>query len=208
MQTLPSRILALITDPERHYLPLTEAVERAIQGGISLLQLRDKRTSAKRLLRQAQLFRELTRGKIPLLINDRIDIAIASKADGVHLPEEGLPVPIVRKLCPYPCLVGRSVHSLKAAQKAIAEGVDYLQVGTIFPTECKPGHQGNGTKLLADIRQLTDLPIIAIGGISTANIPQVLKAGASGVAVVSAILRDPQPEKATRSLRQKLDLFR
>jgi len=184
---------------------LVEAVEKACSGGVDMVQLRLKNVPASDFYQSAKEIKAVLPEDIPFLINDRVDIAVAVGADGVHLPELGLPVSLVREQMGEDAIVGRSVHSVEAALQAYREGVDYLQVGTIFPTGCKPGHKGSGVVLLEEIRNVVgEMPIIAIGGISEENAVMTVQAGANGVAVVSRILQADDPSLAARHLKNRL----
>ncbi|HEY8491726.1 MAG TPA: thiamine phosphate synthase [Dehalococcoidia bacterium] len=204
MPGLPRPCLALVTD--RTLAPdLPAAVERAVRGGVDLVQLRERDLPAGDLLRLARELRAITRGRALLVVNDRLDVALAAGADGVHLPEAGLPVPAARRLAPDGFLVGRSVHDAEGAARAAREGADYLVVGTVFPSRSHPGGGAAGPGLLGRVRAAAGpLPLLGIGGIDAGNAAAVLAAGADGVAVVSAVLAAADPEAAARALRAAL----
>lgn len=204
--------LALVTDRslcqdlasgESHWRqPLAAKVAQAVRGGVGLVQLREKDLPAAQLLALAQELRAVTAARALLVINDRLDVALAAGPDivGVHLPEEGLPVAAARRLAGHDFLIGRSVHSVQAAVQAQEEGADYLFVGTIFPSRSHPNAPTAGPVLLRQVAEAVSIPFLAIGGVVATNVGEVMRAGASGAAVISAILASPSPEVAARDL--------
>ncbi len=140
-------------------------------------------------------------------MNDRVDVALAAEADGAHLGEAGLPVPAARRAVALRerFLIGRSVHSLEGAREAAHAGADYLLFGNVFATASHPGKEPAGTEMLARVAAGVPVPVIAIGGITPENAAECRRAGAAGVAVISAILDVPDPEAAARELRRCLD---
>lgn len=202
---LPYPCLALVTDRRRCRGPLDAAVEQAVAGGVNLVELREKDLPADELLALARRLRALTRGRALLVVNDRVDVAVASDADGAHLPERGLSVRDARALLGAGRLVGRSVHSVAGALDAEREGADYAILGTIYATSSKPGVSPAGVGLMAEAARATRLPLLAIGGVTAERAPEVMAAGAWGVAVVSAVLDADDPADAARRLRVALD---
>ncbi len=204
---LPYPCLALVTDRRRCRIPLDAAVERAIAGGVNLVELREKDMPADELLALARRLRAVTRGRALLVVNDRVDVAMASGADGAHLPERGLPVRDARALLLRQAggLVGRSVHGVAGALDAERDGADYAILGTIYATSSKPGVSPAGVGLVAEASRATRLPLIAIGGVTAERAPEVMAAGAWGVAVISAVLDADDPADAARRLRVALD---
>jgi thiamine-phosphate diphosphorylase len=200
-------LLCLVTD-ERHPA-LVEVARQALEAGIDLLQLRGPGLSAARLYELATILGPLARQHgARLIINDRLDVALAVGADGVQLGRRSLPLAVARSLCQrwgQSLLLGASVHSLAEAEEAVAAGADYLLAGTIFPSPSHPGQAGAGPTLL---RQLRDrwprLPLLAIGGLSAANAAQAIAAGADGIAVISAIYGAASVAQAVDALRQAL----
>jgi thiamine-phosphate pyrophosphorylase len=138
------------------------------------------------------------------MINDRVDIAQAAEADGVHLPELGLSVGVARWLLGRYVLTGRSVHSVDAAVEAQRSGADYVQVGSVFESTSHPGQEPAGVELIREVRNAVSIPVIAVGGITAANVGQVIEAGAHGIAVISAILRAEDKTEAAKELKQAL----
>ncbi|HLB29217.1 MAG TPA: thiamine phosphate synthase [Dehalococcoidia bacterium] len=206
---LPLPCLMLVTDRRAcKGRSLVNLVAAAVAGGVDAVQLREKDLPSGELWELAHKLRTVTRKRAILLINDRLDVALAVGADGVHLPEDGLPEVAARKLGGPDLLIGRSVHSVERARQAAQGGADYLVVGPIFPTASHPGIAPAGPDLLTEIRQAVsvgahgDAPLLlAIGGISRDNVAQVVAAGARGCAVISAILGAPDPRRAARELK-------
>ena len=194
--------LCLVTDRRRLAAGrcLEEVVARAVEGGATMVQLREKDLPAGEMLTLACRLREVTRGKALLLINDRVDVALACQADGVQLGEHGLPVEAARRASGDGLLLGRSVHSVEGAVAAEAEGVDVLVVGTIFESESHPGASAAGVGLLRRVSDRVRIPALAIGGVTSANVSSVIAAGASGAAVIGDIVASDDPELATRAL--------
>ncbi len=194
--------LHLVTDRRlRGDSGLTALVAEAAAGGLGAVQLREKDLPGGDLLHLAEaLLRAL--GDTPLLVNERVDVALAAGAAGVHLPAAGLPTPAVRRLVGPDRLVGRSVHSLEEARQAEDEGADYVILGTIFATPSKPGRTPAGLPLVREVTAAVRLPVIAIGGIDERNAAAVIGAGAHGVAVSSAILRAPAPALVVERLAE------
>lgn len=186
-----------------------DVARAALAGGATIIQLRDKTASTRRLLEIAQIIRLLTRqAKALFIVNDRLDVALAAEADGVHVGQDDLPVEIARKIAGGNFIIGASATSLEEARRAAAAGADYLGIGTIFPTGSKSdAGTALGLEILGQIKQATNLPVIAIGGITADNAPSVLKAGADGLAVISAITGAPDMIAATRNLIELVRKF-
>ena len=198
--------LALVTDRSAlGGLSLEEAVAQAVEGGANLVQLREKDLPAADLLALAERLRAVTRlGRALFLVNDQLDVALACAADGVHLPEQGLTVAVARRLAGDGFIIGRSVHGVAEAVRAQEEGADYVQVGPIFASRSHPGQPVAGLGLLEAVAARVTIPILAVGGITAANVDQAMAAGASGAAVISAILGAPSPREAARGLAQAM----
>ena len=179
-------------------------VDAAVRGGVNLIQLREKDMAASRLLALAKRLRNLTNGRALLFINDRIDVALACGADGVQLGEEALSLEAARRVSGGRLLLGRSVHSVESAATAEAAGADLLLLGTIFPTESHAGVAAGGLELLERVRRHVGLPILAIGGVNADTVASVIRAGASGAAVITAITRSPDPNSAAREIMAEM----
>lgn len=203
MPPLPASVppLHLVTDRLRcGGRDLLVVVEAALAGGVGAVHVREKDLPAGELYRLAVALLPLTRraGAL-LLVNDRLDVARAAGADGVELPATGLPVDAARRLWPEG-IVGASVHSPEAAARAAREGADFVLLGTIYRTASHPGVAGAGPALVRRAVAATACPVVAIGGITAANAPEVRRAGAQGVAVITAISLAEDPRAAAQQL--------
>jgi thiamine-phosphate pyrophosphorylase len=191
----------LVTDRKRcGNRALTQVVAEAIDGGVNAVQLREKDLPAGELLQLARQLRGVCGQRARLLVNDRVDVALLCGADGIHLGEDGLPVAAARQLLPASMRVGRSVHSVNAARQAELDGADYVLAGTIFPSPSHPDVPPAGVQLLQNTIQRLTIPVLAIGGITAANVAECWKAGVGGVAVASAVLRAENPCLAAERL--------
>ena len=180
-------------------------VADAVAGGVNLVQLRLPGLPAGQVFEVGQELARLVRGRASLVVNDRVDIAQAIGADGVQLGERGLAVAVARRLVGAELLIGRSVHSLAGALEAAGAGADFLVLGTIFQTQSHPEASGAGPALVRDVRAAVGIPVIAIGGITADNARSVIEAGASGVAVISAVLDAEDPRQGAAILRAAMD---
>ena len=182
-----------------------EVAAAAARGGADVIQWRDKQAPDGEFLEMARRLREETRRQgVLFIVNDRVAVALLSKADGVHIGHEDLPVPEVRALVGDSMLIGRSTHSLEEALKAEIQGADYIGVGPVFATPTKPGVRAVGLEGVRQVRGKVRIPWVAIGGIDLENAGLVSSAGAACVAVVRAVAAAPDPEAAARSLKGKL----
>jgi thiamine-phosphate pyrophosphorylase len=175
---------------------LMQRVREGMDGGVHVVQLREKDSSAKDLYTLAQQLRHMTADRAIFLINDRIDVALAVGADGVHLPENGLPIAEARRLLGEDKLIGCSVHNVASAVQCAQEGADYLHIGTLYATDSKPGAKPAGPNLVRIVTAAVKIPIIGVGGVTTRNAPNVIAAGAHGVAAISALLDAPDTGEA------------
>lgn len=183
-----------------------EIAEGALRGGVAALQLRWKSGPLREMLRLGEALRELCRQHgVPFLINDRVDVAMALGADGVHLGQEDLPPEVARRLLGPRALIGVSARTPEQAQAAEAAGADYLGTGSVFPTASKANPTLIGLEGLATVVRSTRLPVVAIGGVNPENAAACIRAGAVGVAVISAIAQAPDPEAAARALRRAVE---
>ncbi len=179
-------------------------VRQAVAGGVNVVQLREKDLPLAALLRLAIELREATKEQALLIVNGPPEVAAAAGADGVHLPEDGPTTASVREVLGGTAIIGRSVHSLAAALRAEAEGAEYIQLGSIYPSRSHPGRAPAGLTLLQEIAQSLNIPVIAVGGITADNMRATLNAGAAGCAVISAILAAANTGAATRDLLQAM----
>lgn len=186
---------------------LTDVVAAAVQGGVTCVQLREKLLNTRDFFAQALLLKELLAPHgIPLVINDRIDVALACGAQGVHLGQGDMPVAQARRLLPPDVFIGLSVETMDDVARSASLSVDYLGVSPIHATPTKTDTQMPwGLDGLRKVRSATALPLVAIGGIHAGNARAVLAAGADGLAVVSALCSAPDPRAAAAALRKLMD---
>ncbi len=184
-----------------------EVVRAAVDGGVGVVQLREKDLPARRRYELGTEVREITReAGVPLIVNDRVDLAQALSADGVHLGDDDLPVDVAREILGEDAIVGRSVSFVDDARAAEAAGADYLGVGAIYATGSKDDIPDDeyavGPERVAAIAEVVSVPIVGIGGITPDNAAPVVEAGADGVAVISAVTDADDPEATTRDLHE------
>ena len=200
--------LYLVTDQSlMRGRPLADVVAAAVQGGVSCVQLREKNLGSRDFLAQALMLKKLLAPqRVPLVINDRIDIALACGAEGVHLGQSDLPVAQARQLLPPQVFIGWSVETMSDVLQSATLPLDYLGVSPVFatPTKTNTGTAW-GLEGLALVRAATALPLVAIGGMHAGNARQVLRAGANGLAVVSALCAADDPQAAAAGLRLLCD---
>ena len=174
-----------------------DVVAAALQAGAPAVQLREKRLPPRDVLPVAHRLRTLTRAAGALLfVNDRLDLALAAGADGVHLGPYDLPVATARAVAPPGFLIGHSSDDPTAARAAVAAGADYIGCGAVFPTRTKPdAGPPIGVPRLAEVARSVDVPVVAIGGVTARNAPRARTAGAAGCAVVGAVMAAPDPAR-------------
>lgn len=183
--------------------PLLEVVEQAVKGGVTVVQLREKDCSSKDFYEEAEKLKKLLSSySVPLIINDRLDIALAVDAEGLHIGQHDIPYPIARKLLGKNKIIGLSIENLKDMERANEWDVDYIGLSPVFNTSTKT----DTAKALGleGVRQLTNIskhPSVGIGGINHFNAASILQAGANGLAVVSAIMSQPDPMEAAKELK-------
>ena len=184
-----------------------EIVEAAVAGGVTCVQLREKHCGTREFIHEALALRPLLRDhNIPLIINDRLDVALAVAADGVHLGQSDMPIAMARKIAGRSLLIGISAESADDALKAEQEGADYIGISPVFSTPTKiDAAPPLGLGGVSKIRGLVDIPLVGIGGINLDNAASVIGAGADGVAVVSAIVSAEDPTDATSMLKTLVD---
>ncbi|MDO8552660.1 MAG: thiamine phosphate synthase [bacterium] len=187
--------------------PLEDIVERALQGGVTLVQLREKESGAKDFISVAKKIQKITRrAKVPLIINDRVDIALAIDADGAHVGQSDMPAKLARELLGPKKILGVSAKTPAEALRAQNDGADYLGVGDIFGTRSKDdAGKPIGSEAIRRIARAVSIPVVGIGGISAKNAAEAIAAGARGIAVISAIVLAREPEKAANELRSIVD---
>ncbi len=181
---------------------LEYVVSRALEGGVAYVQLREKDVSTRLFVEEARKIKAITaRCRAPLIINDRLDVALAVKADGVHIGQEDMPYAAARKLMGARAIIGLSVETWEDVVKAQELDVDYLGVSPVFETPTKTDTKGSwGLEGLAGIKAYSRHPLVAIGGINASNAADAVRAGADCIAVVSAICAAPDPFLASREL--------
>lgn len=207
--------LYLVTDPHlAGGRPLLEVVAEAVAGGVTLVQLRDKHADGGALLEQARALKGLLESRaIPLIVNDRVDVAIVSGADGCHVGQSDLPAAEARRLLGPDALLGLSLDDPAQARRIDPKILDYVAFGPFAATATKPdAGPPVGPAQLARVRGLVDelgaLPLVAIGGIDADNVGAAIEAGADGVAVVSAVMSAADPRTAARELRARIEAAR
>jgi thiamine-phosphate pyrophosphorylase len=201
---LRTPFLCVITDESMNPVSLAD---EALRGGAAMIQLRHKTASGRELFSWAQEIRKLCRKYEALFfVNDRLDIALACAADGVHLGQEDIPARTARTIAGNTMLVGISATSVEEALKAQEEGADYIGLGHIFPTVSKEKHHPPlGIETLEKASSLLSIPIVAIGGITIENAPALVAAGAGGIAVISAVSRAASPLQAAMELAKAIN---
>jgi thiamine-phosphate pyrophosphorylase len=184
-----------------------ELAELAIAGGADTIQFRQKDGTTREMIRVAEQMQTLCkRVGVTFIINDRVDVAIASHADGVHLGQDDFPIPLARKLLGEEAIIGGSAGNMEEALRCLAEGADYIGFGPVYPTTSK--EDAGPAAGLGPMKQIVEeipLPIIAIGGITADNTPPVIQTGVHGIAVISAVCCQNDPAEAARCLRRLLE---
>ncbi len=185
-----------------------ESVERAVQGGCSVVQLREKEASSLELFRLAERVKRVTdKYGVPLIINDRLDICQAVDAAGVHLGQSDLPCAEARRILGAEKIIGVSAATPEEAAKAQADGADYLGVGAVFPTTTKTNTRKVTPEIIRGIRQAVTIPFVVIGGVNAENITRLYGLGIDGAAVISAVIAQPDITAAARKMRAAAELL-
>lgn len=180
---------------------LCEAIEQSIKGGVTLVQLREKDISSLDFYNLAVSVKKITdKYNVPLIINDRIDIALAVDAAGVHVGQSDIPANVARKIIGEDKILGISAATLEEAKLAEAEGADYLGIGAVFPTDTKKDARSVSIELLGEIKKSLTVPVVGIGGISQNNAELLKESKIDGIAVVSAILGKEDIEQAAKDM--------
>lgn len=195
--------LYVITDPVGALArPLEDSVAAAVRGGADVVQLRDKSASNGELISLAKALLKITRpAGVPLIVNDRVAVALAAGTDGVHLGQNDGPIEAARAVLGPHAIVGRSTHAPDQALAAEREGADYIGVGPVFSTPTKPTYAPAGLEYVRFAVKSVTVPFVAIGGIDSSNVSSVREAGARTVAVVRAVMAAANPEEAARALK-------
>lgn len=184
--------------------PIPQVIEAAMAGGVTMVQLRDKGATTRELIALGRALHEITaKARVPLIINDRLDIALALDAEGVHVGQEDMPAPMARRLLGPERILGVSAGTVEEARRAERDGATYLGVGDVYGT---PSKENAGTPIgiegLREIAEAVSIPVVGIGGITADNAAAVIEAGAAGVAVISAVVAAQDPRAAARRLKE------
>ncbi len=186
------------------YQRLWDVMRAGVNNGVDIVQLRDKLGtvhSALTFFKKAQCY---LKGRIPFIVNDRADLALAAGASGVHLGQDDLPVPVAREICGRSAVVGRSCQSIRHLLRAQREGVDYIGFGSVFKTRTKPDRAPMDLGLLCEVSRRARVPVFAIGGITRENISVVRSCGINRVAVCREVLLSSDPGRVVRGMKQAL----
>lgn len=179
---------------------------QVIEGGATWLQVRCKHESTRDVMDVTRSVLSIAReARIPVIVNDRVDVAVAAGADGVHLGEDDMAIPDARRIGGADLVIGATVRDVESAKQACVLGADYLGVGPMFPTRMKPGLLPLARGTLGEIRRGISLPIVAIGGINETNAAVPLEEGADGIAVISALRQCQSPKEVASRLRAAVD---
>lgn len=198
-------LLCLVTDRLRcNGRPFEDVVDAAVEGGVGMVQLREKDLPAADLYALSLRIKDVIDNRALLFINDRADLALAVRADGVQLGENALPIEAARRISGRKMLLARSVHSVAGALDAEARGADLLTLGTVFPTASHPGAYTGGLSLVKEVAAAVSVPFLGIGGIDASNAGQIIAAGASGAAGITAITTAEDPSAAASSLLESM----
>ena len=180
-------------------------VKEIIANGATVIQLREKNLPLRAFLKIALLMRKIVEPPVLFIINDRVDIAIACQADGVHIGQEDMPLGMARQILGEHRIIGVSTHSVKQAQEAQKEGADYIAIGPIFSTSSKPNvGPPKGPQIISQVKEMVEIPVVAIGGINLDNMDKTMEAGADGIAVINAVFQEADVGLATRMLSEKI----
>jgi thiamine-phosphate pyrophosphorylase len=202
---LPGPLYVILDRSVARGRALPELLDAVLAGGCRLVQLREKTLPPAELYPLAEALRRRCKEMGALfIVNDRADLALALDADGLHVGQDDLPAAAARRLLRPGMILGVSTHDARQAGRALADGADYIAVGSMFATETKPGFQLVGPELIRRIRPEVPVPIVGIGGISEDRAEAVIAAGADAVAVISAVCAAADPEAATRRFLERL----
>ena len=204
-RVLPSPLYVILDPAAAGERDLVELLDAVIAGGGRLVQLRDKDAPMAELWPRAAALRERARrAGVTFIVNDRCDLALALDADGVHVGQDDLPAAAARRVLRPGMWLGVSTHDPHQARQALADGADYVAVGSLYPTGSKPSFQLVGPELVRKLRPEIPVPLVGIGGITLDRAREVVEAGADAVAVISAVCAAPDPAAATRAFLDRL----
>lgn len=201
--------LYLVTDDQQDIKTLSHVVEQAIKGGVTAVQVREKHGDIRAFLQRAQAIKSVLEGSnVPLIINDRVDVALAVQADGIHLGQSDMPAEVARGLVGDKMLIGLSVENEEQLKAAQLLPIDYIGLSAIFSTPTKTDIKKEwGIEGLRKAVQFSRFPVVAIGGINESNIAQIAQTNTAGIALVSAICHSNSPQQASSQLRQLIQIF-
>ncbi|MCC6028457.1 MAG: thiamine phosphate synthase [Archaeoglobi archaeon] len=206
MSSLKEKLRLLVITDKKLKPNIVKAIEDVLRGGATSIQLRLKESSTKEMIEVGRKIRKLTRNYGALyFVDDRLDVALATDADGVQLGPDDMPIAIAREMAPN-LIIGGSVYSLEEAVRAESEGADFLGAGSVFASPTKTDARVIGLNGLREIVKNVKIPVVAIGGINTSNAEAVLKTGVTGIAVISAVMGAEDVCIATLELRKIVDM--
>jgi len=198
--------LYLILDAQvNSYEQLFEIAKRSVESGVDIVQLRDKFGTAKDILSFSKRMIEVTQGRVPLIINDRVDLTLECGADGVHLGQDDISISSARKMLGTQSIIGSSCQTFEQAQKAQKDGADYIGFGSVFKTLTKPQRNPMDLNLLKRISEEIEIPVFAIGGITLENIAGIQVLGINRFAVCRAICQANNVKETTKAFKEKMD---
>ena len=193
--------LYLVTDKSDDVEKFLNTIEEAIKGGVTVVQIREKTAATLDFYNLALKVKEITeKYNVPLIINDRVDVALAVDADGVHVGQSDMPCDVTRRLIGEDKILGVSAATVDEAQKAQLDGADYIGTGAVFPTATKDDAPSVTKKELKEVVESIDIPVVAIGGINLENASELTDTGIAGLSVVSAIMSSDDPKKSSEEL--------
>ena len=193
--------LYLVTDKSDDVEKFLNTIEEAIKGGVTVVQIREKTAETLDFYNLALKVKEITtKYNVPLIINDRVDVALAIDAEGVHVGQSDMPCDVTRKLIGEDKILGVSAATIDEAKKAEKDGADYIGTGAVFPTVTKDDAPSITKQDLKDVVDSISIPVVAIGGITLENASQLKDTGIAGLSVVSAIMSAENPKKASQNL--------
>lgn len=199
-----ARLYCVLDTQVENYDRLFTVAKNAVAGGVDIVQLRDKNGSAYDILNFIRRLRSVIKKRALLIVNDRVDLALASGSDGVHLGQEDIPVDLARELAGRSMIIGASCQTLGHALKAQEKGADYIGFGSVFKTRTKPCRRPMDLPLLKKVLQKVHIPVFPIGGITSKNIETIRGCGVDRIAVTRAICSAKDPRKAARDLKSRL----
>lgn len=199
-----ARLYLVLDAGVRDYLTLFAVLKEAVAGGIDIVQLRDKKGTARDIIKFSRKIRAFLREKIPFIVNDRLDLAKATDADGVHLGQEDLPVGLARKLLGPKMIIGASCQTLAQARSAQKEGADYIGFGSVFRTLTKPDRRPMDLRILERVNRESGVPVFAIGGIRLDNVEELTRRGVHRVAVTRALCETNRVRQTAETFKQRL----